>query len=200
MSPLGIGTEATWQALRAGRPGISRIEQFDPTAFSCRIAGEIKNFDPSLYIEKKEIKKMGRFIQLGIAASEFAMVQSGLKVDEHNAERIGVFIGSGIGGFEVIEREHKILLEKGPSRISPFFIPATIINLASGYVSIRTGAKGPNSATATACTIQRALHRRLFQNHPAWRCGRHDLRWRRGGHHSLGSGRVRRHAGAFAKE
>ncbi len=152
VSPLGIGTEETWQAIRAGRNGISRIEQFDPTDFSCRIAGEVKNFDPSLYIERKEIKKMGRFIQLGIAATEFAMAQSGLKIDAHNAERVGVFIGSGIGGFEVIEREHKTLLEKGPSRISPFFIPATIINLASGYVSIRTGAKGPNSATATACT------------------------------------------------
>ena len=152
VSPLGIGTEETWKALQAGRPGISRIENFDASAFSCRIAGEIKTFDPSLYIEKKEIKKMGRFIQLGIAASEFALAQSGLKVDAQNAERVGVYIGSGIGGFEVIEREHKILLEKGPSRISPFFIPATIINLASGYVSIRTGAKGPNSATATACT------------------------------------------------
>jgi 3-oxoacyl-[acyl-carrier-protein] synthase II len=152
VSPLGIGTEESWKALQAGRPGISRIENFDASAFSCRIAGEIKTFDPALYIEKKEIKKMGRFIQLGIAASEFALAQSGLKVDAHNEERVGVYIGSGIGGFEVIEREHKILLEKGPSRISPFFIPATIINLASGYVSIRTGAKGPNSATATACT------------------------------------------------
>ena len=152
VSPLGIGTEESWQALRAGRPGISRIEQFDATEFNCRIAGEIKNFDPSRYIERKEIKKMGRFIQLGIAAAEFALEQSCLRVDAHNAERVGVYIGSGIGGFEVIEREHKTLLEKGPSRISPFFIPATIINLASGYVSIRTGAKGPNSATATACT------------------------------------------------
>jgi len=152
VSPLGIGTEESWQALKAGRPGISHIEQFDAAAFACRIAGEIKHFDPSRYIERKEIKKMGRFIQLGIAASEFALAQSGLRVDAHNAERVGVYIGSGIGGFEVIEREHKTLLEKGPSRISPFFIPATIINLASGYVSIRSGAKGPNSATATACT------------------------------------------------
>ncbi|HLK17468.1 MAG TPA: beta-ketoacyl-ACP synthase II [Bryobacteraceae bacterium] len=152
VSPLGIGTEQSWAAIKAGKPGISLIENFDASAFSCRIAGEIKTFDPSLYIEKKEIKKMGRFIQLGIAASEFALAQSGLKVDAQIAERVGVYIGSGIGGFEVIEREHKILLEKGPSRISPFFIPATIINLASGYVSIRTGAKGPNSATATACT------------------------------------------------
>ena len=152
LSPLGIGTQETWQAIREGRNGISRIEQFDPTGFTCRIAGEVKNFEPSRYIERKEIKKMGRFIQFGIAATEFAMEQSGLRIDARNAERVGVYIGSGIGGFEVIEREHKTLLEKGPSRISPFFIPATIINLASGYVSIRTGAKGPNSATATACT------------------------------------------------
>jgi 3-oxoacyl-[acyl-carrier-protein] synthase II len=152
LSPLGIGTEETWQNIRQGRNGISRIEQFDAKEFACRIAGEVKNFEPNRYIERKEIKKMGRFIQFGIAATEFAMAQSGLRIDAHNAERVGVYIGSGIGGFEVIEREHKTLLEKGPSRISPFFIPATIINLASGYVSIRTGAKGPNSATATACT------------------------------------------------
>ena len=152
VSALGVGTEETWQAIRDGRPGISRIEQFDTEGFACRIAGEVKNFDPARYVERKEIKKMGRFIQFGIAATEFALAQSGFKIDAHNAERVGVYIGSGIGGFEVIEREHKVLLEKGPSRISPFFIPATIINLASGYVSIRTGAKGPNSATATACT------------------------------------------------
>jgi 3-oxoacyl-[acyl-carrier-protein] synthase II len=152
LTPLGIGTQETWQAIREGRNGISRIEQFDPTAFTCRIAGEVKNFEPSRYIERKEIKKMGRFIQFGIAATDFAIEQSGLRIDARNAERVGVYIGSGIGGFEVIEREHKTLLEKGPSRISPFFIPATIINLASGYVSIRTGAKGPNTATATACT------------------------------------------------
>ena len=152
MSPLGLGTEQTWQAICQGQNGISRIEQFDATAFACRIAGEVKNFDPSLYIERKEIKKMGRFIQFGIVASDFALAQSGIKIDSHNAERVGVYIGSGIGGFEVIEREHRTLLEKGPSRISPYFIPATIVNLASGYVSIRSGAKGPNSATATACT------------------------------------------------
>jgi 3-oxoacyl-[acyl-carrier-protein] synthase II len=152
LSPLGIGTEQSWQAIREGRNGISRIEAFDPTLFNSRIAGEVKNFDPNEYIDRKDIKKMGRFIQFGIAAAEFAMVQSGLKVTADNEERVGVYIGSGIGGFEVIEREHRNLLEKGPSRISPFFIPATIINLASGYVSIRTGAKGPNSATATACT------------------------------------------------
>ena len=152
LSPLGIGTDQSWQAICEARNGISLIQQFDTTGFNCRIAGEVKDFDPTRFIEKKEIKKMGRFIQFGIAASEFALAQSGLKIDAHNAERVGIVIGSGIGGFEVIEREHRTLLEKGPSRISPFFIPATIINLASGWVSIRTGAKGPNSATATACT------------------------------------------------
>ena len=152
VSALGIGTEETWQAVRAGHNGIGSITQFDAKEFACRIAGEVKNFDPATYIEKKEIKKMGRFIQFAIAASEYALRGSGLKVDADNAERVGVYIGSGIGGFEVIEREHKNLLQFGPRRISPFFIPATIVNLASGYVSIRTGAKGPNSATATACT------------------------------------------------
>jgi len=152
VTPLAIGTEPTWEAIRAGQSGIGPITQFDATAFSCRIAGEVKGFDPSNYIEKKEIKKMGRFIQFAIAAAEFALKSSGLSVTPENAEQVGVYIGSGIGGFEVIEREHQTLLEHGPRRISPFFIPATIINLASGYVSIKSGAKGPNSATATACT------------------------------------------------
>jgi 3-oxoacyl-[acyl-carrier-protein] synthase II len=152
LTPLGIGTDSSWEAILAGKSGIGPITQFDATAFSCRIAGEVKGFDPADYIEKKEIKKMGRFIQFAIAASDFAMQSSGLKVSPEIAEQVGVYIGSGIGGFEVIEREHLTLLQHGPRRISPFFIPATIINLASGYVSIRTGAKGPNSATATACT------------------------------------------------
>jgi 3-oxoacyl-[acyl-carrier-protein] synthase II len=152
VSPLGIGTEDTWQAVRSGKSGIGPITAFDATEFACRIAGEVKDFDPARYIEKKEIKKMGRFIQFGIAAADCALSSSGLKVDAGNEESVGVYIGSGIGGFEVIEREHKTLLEHGPRRISPFFIPATIVNLASGFVSIRTGAKGPNSATATACT------------------------------------------------
>ena len=152
VTPLGIGTEPTWEGIKAGRSGIGAITRFDATAFSCRIAGEVKGFDPANYIEKKEIKKMGRFIQFAVAAAEFALVDSGLQVTPQDAEQVGVYIGSGIGGFEVIEREHQTLLEHGPRRISPFFIPATIVNLASGYVSIRSGAKGPNSATATACT------------------------------------------------
>jgi 3-oxoacyl-[acyl-carrier-protein] synthase II len=138
--------------MKAGKSGIGPITQFDAAAFSCRIAGEVKDFDPAQYIEKKEIKKMGRFIQFAIAAAECALQDSGLKVTPETAEQVGVYIGSGIGGFEVIEREHLTLLQQGPRRISPFFIPATIVNLASGYVSIRSGAKGPNSATATACT------------------------------------------------
>jgi 3-oxoacyl-[acyl-carrier-protein] synthase II len=152
VTPLGIGTEPSWEAIRAGKCGIGPITQFDASAFSCRIAGEVKGFDPANYIEKKEIKKMGRFIQFAIAAAEFALQDASLKVTPEDAEQVGVYIGSGIGGFEVIEREHLTLLQHGPRRISPFFIPATIINLASGYVSIRSGAKGPNSATATACT------------------------------------------------
>jgi 3-oxoacyl-[acyl-carrier-protein] synthase II len=142
----------TWQALLEGRNGISPIESFDASAFNSRIAGEIKHFDPARFIEKKEIKKMGRFIQMGIAATHDALSSSGLEIGGENAERVGVYVGSGIGGFEIIEREHKNLIDHGPRRISPFFIPATIINLASGYISIRTGAKGPNSATSTACT------------------------------------------------
>ena len=152
LTPLGIGTELSWGAILASESGIAGITAFDAAAFSCRIAGEVKGFDPGNYIEKKEIKKMGRFIQFAIAAADFALKDSGLQVTPEIAEEVGVYIGSGIGGFEVIEREHQTLLEHGPRRISPFFIPATIINLASGYVSIKSGAKGPNSATATACT------------------------------------------------
>jgi 3-oxoacyl-[acyl-carrier-protein] synthase II len=149
---VGKGTEETWHSLLEGKSGISRIELFDATGFACQIAGEIKNFDPAQFIEKKEIKKMGRFIHFAVAAAEYALSTSGLKVTPENEERVGVYIGSGIGGFDVIQREHNNLLKHGPRRISPFFIPATIVNLASGQVSIRTGAKGPNSATATACT------------------------------------------------
>ena len=135
-----------------GKCGIGPITQFDATEFSTRIAAEVHGFDPLTFIDRKELKKMGRFIQFAIAASDEALKASGLQVTPDNAEQVGVYIGSGIGAFEVIEREHRNLLEKGPGRISPFFIPATIVNLASGNVSIRSGAKGPNSATSTACT------------------------------------------------
>jgi 3-oxoacyl-[acyl-carrier-protein] synthase II len=152
VSPLGIGTAANWNALVEGKNGIGPITRFDTTDFSTTIAGEVKNFDPADYIPKKEIKKMDLFIHYAIAASDFAMQDSGLKIDSSNATRVGVYIGSGIGGFGVIEATHKALMEGGPRKISPFFIVASIVNLASGWVSIRTGAKGPNSATCTACT------------------------------------------------
>ncbi len=152
LSPIGIGTEANWQGLLAGRSGVARITQFDATDFAAQIAGEVKGFDPLQFVEKKEVKKIDVFIQYAIAASQFAMDDSGLKITPANANRVGVFIASGIGGFSTIEREHQALLEGGPRRISPFFIPAAIINLAAGHVSIRFGAKGPNLATATACS------------------------------------------------
>jgi 3-oxoacyl-[acyl-carrier-protein] synthase II len=152
LSALGRGTEETWAGIKAARCGIEPITQFDASEFTTRIAAEVQGFDPLEFIDRRELKKMGRFIQFAIAATEYAVRMSGFKVTPEIAERTGVYIGSGIGAFEVIEREHKNLLEKGPSRISPFFIPATIINLASGQISIRTGAKGPNSAAATACT------------------------------------------------
>jgi 3-oxoacyl-[acyl-carrier-protein] synthase II len=149
---VGNTSEETWRNLLAGKSGIARITGFDPTDFACQIAAEVKNFDPLQFVEKKEIKKMGRFIHLALAAADEAMKMSGLAVSPAIAERVGVHIGSGIGGFDVIEREHSALLQHGPRRISPFFIPASIINLAAGHVSIRYGAKGPNEATATACT------------------------------------------------
>ena len=152
VSSVGIGTGANWDALLAGRSGIGRITRFDVSQFATQIAGEVKDFDPLQFIEKKDVKKMDIFIQYAIAASQFAMDDSGLVVTPDNADRIGVFIASGIGGFSTIEREHRALLEGGPRKISPFFIPSAIINLASGQVSIRFGAKGPNSATCTACS------------------------------------------------
>jgi 3-oxoacyl-[acyl-carrier-protein] synthase II len=152
VSAVGVGTEQSWSALKAGSSGIATITLFDPAAFSARIAGEVKGFDPLAFIDKKEVRKMARFIHFGVAATDFALAAANLKIDDTFATRAGVYIGSGIGGFEVIEREHRNYLEKGPGRISPFFIPSCIINMASGYVSIRINAKGPNSATATACT------------------------------------------------
>jgi 3-oxoacyl-[acyl-carrier-protein] synthase II len=152
VSPLGIGTAANWDALCAGRSGIGPITKFDASGFSSRIAGEVKGFDPLAFIEKRDVKKMDVFIQYAIAASQFAVDDARLAFTPAEAPRVGVFIASGIGGFSTIEREHRALLEGGPRRISPFFIPSAIINLAAGQVSIRFGAKGPNSATCTACS------------------------------------------------
>jgi 3-oxoacyl-[acyl-carrier-protein] synthase II len=150
----GVGNTSTevWANIVAGKSGIARITQFDANKFACQIAAEVKNFDPLNFIEKKELKKMGRFIHLCIAATDEAMKMSGLKVTPEIETRVGVHIGSGVGGFDVIEREHQALLTGGPRKISPFFIPAAIVNLAAGHVSIRYQAKGPNEATCTACT------------------------------------------------
>ena len=149
---LGIGTDEVWKNLLAGKSGVRTITQFDAAGFDCTIAGEVRDFDPLHWAEKKELKKIARFIQLALASTDFAMRMSELKITPENAELTGVYVASGIGGFDVIEREHSKLLHGGPGRISPFFIPAAIINLASGHISIRYGAKGPNSATATACS------------------------------------------------
>jgi 3-oxoacyl-[acyl-carrier-protein] synthase II len=149
---VGNTTQETWKNLLAGKSGVARITQFDASNFACQIAAEVKNFDPLNFIEKKELKKMGRFIHLALAASDEAMKSSGLEVTPELSDRVGVHIGSGIGGFDVIEREHSNLLTGGPRKISPFFIPAAIVNLAAGHVSIRYNARGPNEATCTACT------------------------------------------------
>ena len=150
----GVGNTApeVWRNLLAGKSGMAPITSFDTTGFSVTFAAEVKNFDPLDFIEKKESRKMGRFIHFALAAADEALAHSGLKIGPANAERVGVHIGSGIGGFDVIEREHSAMLKGGPRKISPFFIPAAIVNLAAGQVSIRYGAKGPNEATATACT------------------------------------------------
>jgi 3-oxoacyl-[acyl-carrier-protein] synthase II len=149
---VGNTTEEIWRNLLAGKSGVARITQFDPTQFACQIAAEVKNFDPLHFVDKKELKKMGRFIYLALAAADEAMKAASLQVTEEISTRTGVHIGSGIGGFDVIEREHINLLNGGPRKISPFFIPASIVNLAAGHVSIRYKAKGPNEATCTACT------------------------------------------------
>ena len=151
ITPLGTGVEKTWNALCAGKSGIRRITKFDPSGHACQIAGEVTDFDPADYIEKKEIKKMDTFIHYAVAASQMAVDDAGFKVTPENADRVGVYIGSGIGGLPAIEAFHKVLLEKGPDRVSPFFIPMVIINLASGQVSMRLGARGPNSCAVTAC-------------------------------------------------
>jgi 3-oxoacyl-[acyl-carrier-protein] synthase II len=149
---VGRTVSEVWEGLLAGRSGMAEIKAFDLTGHPVRFAAEVKDFDPLLFIDKKEARKMGRFIHFAIAAAQEAMDHSGLKIDDSNHDRVGVHIGSGIGGFDIIEREHSAMLAGGPRKISPFFIPGSIINLAAGHVSIRFGARGPNEATATACT------------------------------------------------
>jgi len=152
VSPLAVGTAATWEGLVAGRSGIGTITHFDAAVFPCRIAGEVPDFEPLDFVDKKDLKKTDRFIQFALAASQFALDDSGLVIDDASRDRVGVLIGSGIGGLPLIEEMHTTLLERGPGRISPFFIPGLIVNMAAGQVSIRFGARGPNSAVCTACT------------------------------------------------
>ena len=151
VTPLGIGVEKTWTAIIAGRSGVGRITRFDPSEFPSQIAAEVKNFDPADFIEKKEIKKMDKFIQFGVAAAKMAVEDSGLRITDAIAERVGVYVGSGMGGLPAIEATHSKLLEGGVKKVSPFFIPMTIINLVSGHIAMMHGAKGPNSAVVTAC-------------------------------------------------
>jgi len=152
VSPLGVGTAETWQGLLAGKSGVGPLTRFDCSAYPTRIAGEVKGFDPTDFVEKKEVKKSDTFIHYALAAARFAIEDSGLRIAEDNADRVGVVVGSGIGGLPLIERMHTTLVEKGPDRVSPFFIPGLIVNLAGGQISIRYGARGPNSAPCTACT------------------------------------------------
>ena len=151
LSPLGIGITDNWEAVTQGKSGIARISKFDPSGLSSQIAGEVKGFNAQDYIEKKEIKKMDTFLHYALAAGQMAMEHSGLVIDESNAERVGVLVGSGLGGLETIEKYHSILLERGPKKISPFFIPMLIVNLAPGHISMHFGCKGPNSSIVTAC-------------------------------------------------
>jgi 3-oxoacyl-[acyl-carrier-protein] synthase II len=152
VSPLGLTAEENWQRALRGESGIGAITLFDASAFPARIAGEVRGFDPLNYMDKKDVKKMDRFIQFAVAAAQEAVAMSGLAVTPENAERVGVAVGSGIGGLSTLEEQHRIYLERGPGRLSPFFIPGMIINMASGQISIRYGAKGPNIATVTACS------------------------------------------------
>ena len=170
VSPLGIGTSETWQGLLEGRSGVGPITRFDADDFPTRIAGEVEGFDPLDYMEKKEVKKSDLFIHYALAATQFAVEDSGLEVTEEDPERVGVVIGSGIGGLPLIEDTHKTLMERGPGRISPFFIPGLIVNMAAGVVSIKYNARGPNTAPCTACTT--GLHAvgdayRIIRRHEA---------------------------------
>ncbi len=162
VSPVGVGTEETWAALLRGDSGIDRISLFDPDRYSCKFAGEVKGFVPEKFVDRKDVKKMGRFIQFAMAAAQMAMEHSGLDMSAEDAERVGVYVGSGIGAFEVIEREHSKLVNSGPDRVSPFFITATIANLAAGQISIRYGATGPNLTCATRARPGRTALARRF--------------------------------------
>jgi 3-oxoacyl-[acyl-carrier-protein] synthase II len=189
VSPVGLGTDATWTSVLAGRPGVGTITLFDPSRHAVRFAGEVKGFDPLQWLDRKEVKKCGRFIQFAIAATSMAMSQSGLQIHDGNATRVGVTIGSGIGGFEVIEREHTTLLERGPDRVSPFFILSAIVNLAAGQVS-HDRRKRPELRGRNCLHDRRAFHRRRSSD-PGGLCRCDGVRRDRSLHHPAGGGRVR---------
>ncbi|MGH7372130.1 MAG: beta-ketoacyl synthase N-terminal-like domain-containing protein, partial [Candidatus Methylomirabilales bacterium] len=151
VSPIGIGVDRFWRALVSGTSGVGRITTFDPTDHDCQIAAEVKDFDPLQWIEKKEVRKMDLFVQYAVAAAMMAVEDSQLKVSDERPDRIGVLVGTGMGGIPMLVEQHRILLEKGPGRVSPFFIPGIITNMASGRISMQVGAKGPNSCVSTAC-------------------------------------------------
>ncbi len=182
VSPLGIGTDPTWEGLVAGRSGVSKITRFDTSDFAVHIAAEVDGFDASDWIEAKEVKKFDLFVHYALAATTMALEQSGLEITEENATRVGVVLGSGIGGFPLIERQHSTLLDRGPKRVSPFFIPGAIINMCSGLVSIRTGAKGPNMATCTACSTSAHAICGFCSLYPPRLCGCDHRRRFRSGH------------------
>ena len=183
VTPLGTGVDKTWKAICAGQSGIGRITKFDPTGYDAQIAGEVKDFDPAQFIEKKDIKKMDAFIHYAVGAAQLAVDDAGLKVSPEEATKVGVYIGSGIGGLGSIEHYHTVLKDKGPGRVSPFFIPMTIINLASGQVAIRLGAKGPNSCAVTACATGNHCIGDAYQADSAGRCRRDGRRRCRSGDH-----------------
>ncbi len=191
VTPLGLGNDANWEALRSARSGVGLITHFDTTDYPVKIAAEVRDFDPLQFIDKKELKKMDRFIHFAIAAAQFAVEDSGLDLAALDSDRAGVSIGSGIGGLESIERQHKVVLERGPKRISPFFIPGLIVNLAAGHVSIRFRARGPNLAHCTACSTGTHAVGEAFRAIQYGHADRMICRRHRGGHLPAGRGRVR---------
>ena len=200
MIPTGIGVKTAWKNVCEGRSGIGPLTRFDTNGFETKIAGEVKGFNPERYIEKKEIKKMDLFIQYAMGAAQEAMEDSGLQITPENADRIGVIVGTGLGGLPTLEKYHQILLEKGPSRISPFFIPMLIANLASGQIAIRFGAKGPNTCIVTACATGAHCIGECVPRDPVRGCRCHYRRRNRGQHYASDHRWIQCHEGPFRPE
>lgn len=197
LSPVGNTVESTWKALLAGQSGISLIDHFDTSAYATKFAGLVKDFNCDDIISRKEQRKMDAFIQYGIVAGVQAMQDSGLEVTEENAARIGAAIGSGIGGLGLIEENHSSLVNGGPRKISPFFVPSTIVNMVAGHLTIMFGLRGPSISIATACGFRRAQHRPGRAHHRLWRCRCDGGRRRGKSQHPAWRGRLRRGACAL---